>query len=150
MLSNEIHSAGEQDVEKAYTAAQNAFKGTWGQLDPKERSTAMLKFANLVRDKAEELAALETKAMGSAIATQITCYKLGADLFTYYAGLTDKIKGEASYPTSDGKYIITQREPLGVCAGIGAWNVPAVLFSWKSAVSLSGPLLIHSKTHLAN
>ena len=79
--------------------------------------------------------------MGSALGTQTMGYNVGADLFTYYAGLADKIHGETAYPTSAGKYKITQREPIGVCSGIGAWNVSAVLFAWKAAVCVLLSLL---------
>jgi len=95
---------------------------------------AMFKFAELVRKQAGEVARLETMAMGSAITTQTMGYTVLADLFDYYAGLADKIHGETSYPTSSGKYKILQREPIGVCAGIGAWNVSAIIFAWKAAV----------------
>lgn len=96
----------------------------------------MHKFADLIRVNAEDIARLETRAMGSALGTQTMGYNVGADLFTYYAGLADKIHGETAYPTSQGKYKIIQREPIGVCSGIGAWNVSAVLFAWKAAVSI--------------
>lgn len=95
----------------------------------------MYKFADLIRDKAEDIARLETRAMGSALSTQTMGYTVAADLFVYYAGLADKIHGESAYPTSIGRYKITQREPIGVCSGIGAWNVSAILFAWKAAVS---------------
>lgn len=134
-MSDNIHAAGEQDVDAAVAAASAAFKGDWGKMDPTDRAKAMYKFADLMRENAEEIARLETKAMGSAISTQTMGYGVGADLFTYYAGLCDKIHGETAYPTSAGKYKIIQREPIGVCAGIGAWNVSAVLFAWKAAVS---------------
>lgn len=120
----------------AVDAAQKAFKTTWGRMDPADRAKTMFKFADLMREKAEEIALLETRAMGSAITTQSGAYKQAADLFTYYAGLADKILGETSYPTSAGKYKIIQKEPIGVCAGIGAWNVSAILFAWKAAVCL--------------
>lgn len=103
-------------------------------MDPTQRAEKMMKFAALMRENAGKIAELETKAMGSAIATQTMGYNVGADLFTYYAGLCDKIHGETSYPTSAGKYKIIQKEPIGVCSGIGAWNVSAVLFAWKVAV----------------
>lgn len=96
----------------------------------------MFKFAGLVREQAGEVARLETLAMGSAVTTQTMGYTTLADLFVYYAGLADKIHGETAYPTSAGKYKIVQREPIGVCAGIGAWNVSAILFAWKAAVNL--------------
>ncbi len=97
----------------------------------------MLKFADLMRKHAGDIAKLETSTMGSAVGTQTMGYNVGADLFTYYAGMADKIHGETAYPTSAGKYKITQREPIGVCSGIGAWNVSAVLFAWKAAVSIA-------------
>ncbi|ETN41002.1 uncharacterized protein HMPREF1541_02934 [Cyphellophora europaea CBS 101466] len=137
LVSDKIHAAGPEDVDAAVKAAHKAFKGDWGRKDPTDRAKAMLKFADLIREKAGEIAALETKAMGSAVATQTMGYNVGADLFTYYAGLADKIHGEAAYPSSAGKYKIIQREPIGVCAGIGAWNVSAVLFAWKAAPALA-------------
>ena len=137
LVSDKIHAAGEADVDAAVDAAKAAFKGDWGKKNPTDRAKAMLKFADLIRENAEQIAMLETKAMGSAVGTQTMGYNVGADLFTYYAGLADKIVGETSYPTSAGKYVITQREPIGVCSGIGAWNVSAVLFCWKAAVSIS-------------
>lgn len=137
LVSDKIHVAGEADIDAAVDAAQKAFKGDWGKKDPTERARAMLKFADLIRQKAGEIAALDTKAMGSAISTQAMGYGVGADLFTYYAGLCDKIHGETAYPTSAGKYKIIQREPIGVCAGIGAWNVSSVLFAWKAAPALA-------------
>ena len=141
LLSDKIHAAGEVDVDAAVDAAQKAFKGAWGRMDPTDRAKAMLKFADLMREQADDIGLLETRAMGSAIVTQIDGYKQGADLFTYYAGLADKILGEAAYPTSAGRYKIIQKEPIGVCAGIGAWNVSAILFAWKAAVS---PTLMNS------
>ncbi|KAF2482187.1 putative aldehyde dehydrogenase [Neohortaea acidophila] len=136
LVSDKIHAAGEADVDAAVSAAQKAFK-KWGQSDPSERAALMLKFAALMREHAAEIAKLETTTMGSAIGTQTMGYNVGADLFTYYAGMADKIHGETSYPSSAGKYKITQREPIGVCSGIGAWNVSAVLFAWKAAPALA-------------
>lgn len=135
LVSDKIHSASEEDVDLAVDAAQKAFKGAWGKLDPSERAKAMFKFADLVREHAESLARLDTEVMGSAISTQTLGYTTAANLFTYYAGLADKIHGETMYPTSTGPYKIVQREPIGVCAGIGAWNVSSILFAWKVAVS---------------
>lgn len=136
LVSDKVHAAGEQDVDSAVAAAKSAFKGEWGKMDPTERAKRMLKFADLMRENAEQLGGLETKTMGSAVATQTMGYNVGADLFTYYAGLADKIEGSVTYPNSSGKYKIIHKEPIGVCSGIGAWNVSAVLFAWKVAVSI--------------
>jgi aldehyde dehydrogenase (NAD+) len=137
LVSDKISAAGEQDVDIAVDAALKAFKGEWGQKDATDRARAMHKFADLIRAQAEESGGLETKAMGSAVLTQTMGYNVCADLFDYYAGLADKIHGEAAYANSSGKYKITQREPIGVCSGIGAWNVSAVLFGWKAAPALA-------------
>lgn len=136
LVSDKISSAGEADVDAAVAAAKAAFKGDWGRMDPTARAACMVKFADIVRGKAEELASLDTQTMGSAVSLQAMAYNVMADLFVYYAGLADKIHGETSYPNSAGKYKITQREPIGVCSGIGAWNVSSILFAWKAAVSL--------------
>ena len=135
LVSDKIHSANQEDVDLAVDAAQRAFKSTWGKRDPSERARAMFKFADLMHEHAGSLARLDTEVMGSAISTQTLGYKTAADLFTYFAGLADKIHGETMYPTSTGPYKIVQREPIGVCAGIGAWNVSSILFAWKVAVS---------------
>ena len=55
---------------------------------------------------------------------------------TDYAGWADKIKGDV-YPPDDGFYKIVTQEPLGVCAGITAWNGSLHFFSWKSAPALA-------------
>lgn len=104
-------------------------------MDPTERASRMRKFATLMREQAAEIALLDTLCMGSAVGTQTMIQNVGADCFDYYAGLADKIHGEVAYPNSEGKYKIVQRDPIGVCAGIGAWNVSSVLFCWKAAVS---------------
>lgn len=137
VLSDKISAAGEADVDNAVAAAKAAFKGEWAKTDPTVRAKSMQKFANLIREKAGEIASLDSKAMGSAIGTQTMGYNVCADLFDYYAGLADKVHGETTYPNSAGKYKIIQREPIGVCSGIGAWNVSAVLFGWKAAVSIA-------------
>jgi len=141
VISDKIHGAGEADVDAAVKAAHQAYKGKeWGRMDPTERARRMHKFADLMRENASEMAALDSKCMGSAIGTQTMGYGVGADLFDYYAGLADKLSllgSETSYPTSAGKYKIIQKEPIGVCSGIGAWNVSAVLFAWKAAVRSS-------------
>lgn len=59
-----------------------------------------------------------------------------ADCTLDYAGWCDKIKGD-SYPPEDGFYKIVRHEPLGVCAGITAWNGSLHFFSWKVAPALA-------------
>jgi aldehyde dehydrogenase (NAD+) len=75
LVSDKIDSAGEADVDAAVAAAQAAFKGDWGKkTDPTIRAKAMRKFADLIRAKAEEIASLDTKCMGSAVSMQTGGY----------------------------------------------------------------------------
>jgi aldehyde dehydrogenase (NAD+) len=84
---------------------------------------------------AEKLAALESTAMGSAIGTQIPLAQMAAGMFKYYAGWADKITGETI--PSDDSYKIIKYEPLGACAGVGAWNASFLFFAWKVAPALA-------------
>jgi aldehyde dehydrogenase (NAD+) len=54
----------------------------------------------------------------------------------YYAGWTDKLPGE-QWPEEDGIYRIIQYDPLGVCAGIGAWNGSGIFFGFKVAAAVA-------------
>lgn len=74
--------------------------------------------------------------MGSAVGSQTLLTQMGAGLFQYYAGWADKITGE-TIPSSDDTYKIIKYEPLGVCAGVGAWNASFLLFAWKIAPALA-------------
>ena len=60
----------------------------------------------------------------------------GADVIEYYAGLTDKIQGDYQ-DLGNGNFFYTRREPLGICAGIGAWNYPIQIAMWKSGPALA-------------
>ena len=59
----------------------------------------------------------------------------GADCIEYYAGLAASLHGE--HNDLGGDFYYTRREPLGVCAGIGAWNYPIQIACWKSAPALA-------------
>ena len=61
----------------------------------------------------------------------------GADCLEYFAGLAASLHGE--HIDLGGPFAYTRREPLGVCAGIGAWNYPIQIACWKSAPALACP-----------
>jgi aldehyde dehydrogenase (NAD+) len=97
----------------------------------------MLKFADLLDANAAKLAKLESIAMGQPISVAIMFVKGPIAFWRYYAGMCGKIHGE-SYPADgDGMYKIVQYEPLGVCAGIAAWNATQSLAAWKMAPALA-------------
>ena len=137
VVTDKVQTAGEADIDAAVDAATKAFKHpSWRGIKAADRAKMMFKFADLIEAKASEVARLETVAMGAPLSVQTFVAQSAAETFRYYAGWADKIAGE-QYPDDDGTYKIVRYEPIGVCAGIGAWNASLILFSWKVAPALA-------------
>ncbi|KAJ4249078.1 hypothetical protein NW762_012410 [Fusarium torreyae] len=120
LISSAVHVAGQQDVDEAVDAAQAAFTtGPWRKFTAIQRAECMFRLADLIEAKAKDLAELETVAMGQPISLALRVTDMLISLFRYYAGWTDKIRGE-QFPADDGIYKIVSHHPFGVVAGIGA------------------------------
>ncbi|KAH7078634.1 aldehyde dehydrogenase [Paraphoma chrysanthemicola] len=132
-----IQIASLGDVDTAVAAARAAFEGEWSQWSPQRRSTAMLKFADLVEAHAEELGQWETKSVGQLPSVAKFIYQWFVETFQYFAGWTDKLPGESWSDDSTGVYHLVQYDPVGVCAAIGAWNASAMFFALKIAPALA-------------
>lgn len=128
--------AGAEDVDQAVAAAEEAFP-TWKLTDPSKRRDLMLKFANLLRENKDKLAELTRITLG-APAGAFGEWEVNrtAECFSYYAGWTDKLGGQ-SFPQEDGFMKIVRMEPLGVCAGIGPWNIPLLTIGLKAGPALA-------------
>ena len=119
-------------VERA-TAAQR----DWAARPGVERGRILHKAAALLIERNDELARLETQDTGKPIQeTSAVDVVSGADCIEYYAGLARTIAGE-HIDFGPGAFGYTRREPLGVVAGIGAWNYPLQIACWKSAPALA-------------
>ncbi|EPN21282.1 betaine aldehyde dehydrogenase, partial [Pseudomonas syringae pv. actinidiae ICMP 19070] len=109
----------------------------WAAMTAVERSRILRRAVDILRERNDELAALETLDTGKAISeTRYVDIVTGADVLEYYAGLVPAIEGE-QIPLRDSSFVYTRREPLGVVAGIGAWNYPIQIALWKSAPALA-------------
>ena len=86
--------AGAEDVDAAVAAARQAFEGVWRQTSTHERGRILLRIANALRDRADELAALETLTSGKPIVEAESDIADAATCFEYYAGLATKIHGD--------------------------------------------------------
>ncbi|KAH8728844.1 aldehyde dehydrogenase [Phaeosphaeriaceae sp. PMI808] len=137
LVASDIQVASSADIDKTVAAARAAFKGEWSKWTPQQRSATMLKFADLVEKQGEELGLWETKAMGQPLMISGWAWKSVAGTFRYYAGWTDKLPGESWQTDAEGIYKIVQYEPVGVCAGIGAWNGTALFFGMKCAPAVA-------------
>lgn len=139
-----VQKASAPDVEKAVKSARKAFdEGPWPRMDPSERARIMFKLADLMEHNAEELAVLESldngKPYNDAKSIDIP---MAVAVMRYYAGWADKIHG-ATIPMVGPYFTYTREEPVGVAAGIYAWNFPLALATWKLGPCLaSGSVMI--------
>ncbi len=140
-----LQRSGSEDVNKAVSAARNAFdNGPWTKMTPMERSQILWKIADLLEANIDELAELETLDQGKPLYVGRWAEIPGAvNQFRYFAGLATKIEG-ATIPTSinyqpEGKEVFayTQKEPVGVVGAIVPWNSPLVLTAMKLAPALA-------------
>jgi len=132
----EVQVASQTDVERAVQSAAEGQK-VWAAMTAMERSRILRRAVELLRERNDELAHLETLDTGKALAETTTVdIVTGADVVEYYAGLATAIEG-IQLPLRESSFFYTRREPLGVVAGIGAWNYPIQIAMWKSAPALA-------------
>lgn len=131
-----IQQAGRADVDRAVASAQHGQK-KWAALSGLERGRILSKAVGILRSRNDELAELEVRDTGKPL-QEANCVDIqtGADVIEYFAGLAGKIEGKYQ-DLGDGNFFYTRQEPLGVCAGIGAWNYPMQIAMWKSAPALA-------------
>ncbi|KIX06699.1 uncharacterized protein Z518_04675 [Rhinocladiella mackenziei CBS 650.93] len=136
VVTSDVHVALKDDVNDAVVAARRAFPG-WAAASAVTKSKAMLRVADLIEEHAEAFARLESICSGKPFVST-TGYEaaMAANTFRYYAGFTDKLEGE-SFPPDNGFMRVVQREPIGVCAAINAFNGPLIMLANKSAPCLA-------------
>jgi betaine-aldehyde dehydrogenase len=131
-----IKVSGASDIDAAVQRARHAQR-QWAQKTGTERGRILRKAADLLRSRNAELAELETRDTGKPIQETIAVDVIsGADCFEYFAGVAPTIAGE-HIDLGPPAFGYTRREPLGVVAGIGAWNYPLQIACWKSAPALA-------------
>lgn len=135
LLAN-VQQASLDDVDAAVKSAQEGFK-VWSTMSGVERGRIMQKAVAILRERNDELAMLEVQDTGKPL-QEANCVDIvtGADVIEYYAGLAASLHGEQQ-DLGGSNFYYTRREPLGVCAGIGAWNYPIQIAMWKSGPALA-------------
>ncbi len=132
----QVQVASQQDVDRAVASAQ-AGQRVWAGFTAMQRSRVLRRAVDLLRERNDELADMETLDTGKPLSeTRFVDIVTGADVLEYYAGLAPSIEG-MQVPLRDSAFVYTRREPLGVVAGIGAWNYPIQIALWKSAPALA-------------
>ncbi|GGK43904.1 NAD/NADP-dependent betaine aldehyde dehydrogenase [Salinarimonas ramus] len=131
-----IDVAGAADVDAAVEAAREGFR-VWSAMSGIARGRILMRAAAILRARNDELARLETQDTGRPISeTSVVDVISGADCLEYYAGMAPTLTGR-HIPLGEEAFAYTRREPLGICAGIGAWNYPIQIACWKSAPALA-------------
>jgi betaine-aldehyde dehydrogenase len=132
----ELPVAGPAEVEAAVAAARAA-QPAWGALPGAERARILRRAAELLRARNDALAELETRDTGKPIQeTRVVDVISGAECLEYFAALTQSAAGE-HIDLGPSAWGYTRREPVGITAGIGAWNYPLQIACWKSAPALA-------------
>ncbi len=123
------------DADRAVQAARAAFPG-WAARPFTERQRALLRIAEDIEERSEELARLTALDTGNAIRTQARPEAANlAACFRYFAGVAGEVKGTV-LPAGDSQLQYTRRQPLGVVAGILPWNSPLMIAGFKVPAAL--------------
>ncbi len=129
--------ADEVDVDRAVKAARKAFdSGDWPGKTHAERGRILLRLAEKIRSRSEELARIECLNSGKPIVEAEGDIADAATCFEYYGGLANKIHGEV-LPVPDNALCLALREPMGVAGQIIPWNYPMLMAAWKLAPALA-------------
>ncbi|MCP9954429.1 gamma-aminobutyraldehyde dehydrogenase [Actinomadura madurae] len=129
--------SGAEDVDAAFRAAAEAFPA-WRDATPGERSLAMLRFADAVEARAEELVKAESRDTGKPL--QMTLDEEVppmVDNLRFFAGASRVLEGKASGEYMADHTSSIRREPVGVCAQVTPWNYPMMMAVWKIGPALS-------------
>ena len=126
----DLACSARSDIDAAVESAEHAFS-TWSLTPPLHRSRILLKAVAILRERNDELAAIETKDTGKPFSeTSTVDIVTGADVLEYYANLVGGggLNGE-TIQLRENAWVYTKKEPLGVCCGIGAWNYPIQMYA---------------------
>jgi acyl-CoA reductase-like NAD-dependent aldehyde dehydrogenase len=130
----EVPRAGVREVDDAVAAAKAALPA-WRALPPSERAGLLHALADVLAGELEDLAVLEARNAGKAIADARGEMQMAVDTFRYYAGAPERLLGD-TIPAAGGQ-AFTVREPIGVVGLITPWNFPLTIAAWKLGPALA-------------
>jgi len=125
------------DVDQAMKAASDAFVG-WRDSTPSERQKALLKIADALESRAEEIVAIESRNTGKPLAiTMSEEIPPMIDQIRFFAGAARNLEGKSAGEYMHGMTSIIRREPIGVCGQVTPWNYPMMMAVWKWAPAIA-------------
>ncbi len=133
----EVAEAGEAEIDAAVQAARACLESKqWRELPARKRGLLLFRLADLLEQRANEIAEVETRNNGKPLFESRIDVAMAIETVRYYAGWADKLTG-ATLPVSGNFFTYTLREPVGVVAAIVPWNFPLNLATWKVAPALA-------------
>jgi aldehyde dehydrogenase (NAD+) len=129
----EVTHGSTEDVDRAVAAARQAYERVWSVMPGRERARYLLRIARLLRDRAPELAVIESLDSGRPIRqTRDVDLPLAVAHFFYHAGWADKL-AYAGFGSAAG----APARPLGVVGQVIGWSSPLLMLAWKIAPALA-------------
>ena len=129
--------SGPADVDRAMQAAATAFE-KWRDTTPSERQRALLRFADAVEARADDLVAAESQNTGKPLGlTASEELPPAVDQIRFFAGAARLLEGRSAGEYLTGYESYVRREPVGVCAQVTPWNYPLMMAVWKLAPALA-------------
>jgi betaine-aldehyde dehydrogenase len=127
------------DVDRAVAAAKKAFDGgEWSTIPPNERARALLRMADMVEERGDEIADLESADAGKPrSAVMEDEVPVMADQLRFFAGAARCLEGRSAGEYMEGHTSFIRREPIGVIGQITPWNYPLMMMVWKIGPALA-------------
>ena len=131
-----VPSSSQEDVDRAVDAAEKAFE-EWKKTTPQDRSLILLKIADALEARADELGRIESANAGKPVGAAIDEMHTSVDLFRFFAGAARVMDGLAVNEFMAGHTSMIRRDPIGVVASIAPWNYPLYMATWKLGPALA-------------
>ncbi len=129
--------SGPADVDRAFRAASDAFP-SWRDATPSDRQKALLKLADAMEARSEELVAIESENTGKPRGlTMSEEVPPAVDQVRFFAGAARLLEGRSAGQYMQGFESYVRREPIGVVGQVTPWNYPFMMAVWKFAPALA-------------
>jgi acyl-CoA reductase-like NAD-dependent aldehyde dehydrogenase len=133
----EVAFGEAEDVDRAVASGWRAFEsGVWTRMPLAERARRLRRVADLIRERADEIALLESQDNGKPLDSAKGDVLAGASIFDYFASFPERVEGKV-YASDPGYFVHSRREPYGVVGAISPWNFPFLHCCWKTAPAIA-------------
>ena len=125
------------DIDAAFNAASDAFVD-WRDSTPSQRQRALLKIADAIEERADEVIAIECENTGKPISlTSSEEVPPMVDQIRFFAGAARNLEGKSAGEYMPGMTSMIRREPVGVIGQVTPWNYPMMMAVWKWAPAIA-------------